>query len=61
MQKKFKLFKQKDNRMVFTGTEKVININPAGENPELELLRKEAQDLSKKKQITYEWVESPTL
>lgn len=58
MQKKYKLFKQKGNKMTFTGTEKVIDTSNA---TELELLTKEAEDLTKKKQMTYKWVEAPSL
>lgn len=58
MQKKYKLFKQKGNKMTFTGTERVIDVS---DTTALELLNKEAEDLTKKKQMTYKWVEAPSL
>lgn len=61
MQKKFKLFKQKGDRMTFTGTERVINVSSSEDNTELDLLKKEAEELSKKKNMKYEWVESKSL
>lgn len=47
--------------MKFTGTEKIVTVNADGSSNELDALIKEAEDLSKKKHMKYEWVEAPSL
>ena len=62
MLRKFLLFKEKgENQMVFTGTEKILDIAPnVNTCEEMQNLEKEAEELTKKKNRRYQWIESVT-